>query len=132
VNGKKIVVADDEAHIRHIVSMKLHNAGFHVLTAADGEEAWDLCLSESPDLLITDFQMPLLSGLDLCKRLRQDERTRGVLSIMLTARGFNLDPAEMAGSGIMTVMSKPFSPRELLEKVKEVISAPEAVEQPGR
>lgn len=123
MEGKRIVVADDEAHIRHIVTMKLQNAGFDVVNAADGEEAWELCLAEKPDILITDFQMPLLSGLDLCKRLRTDERTRDIPAVMLTARGFDLDDSEAQDSGIVAVMSKPFSPREMLDKVKEVLAA---------
>ena len=65
MSTKKIIAADDEAHILHIVSMKLRNAGFEVLTAMDGEEALELCRTESPDLLITDYQMPYMSGLEV-------------------------------------------------------------------
>lgn len=122
MNGKRIVVVDDEAHIRHIVSMKLRNAGFEVLTASDGEEALELCNSEKPDLLITDYQMPLLSGLELCQKLRASEATREIPVVMLTARGFDLDPSETAQTGIAAVMSKPFSPREVLEKVNQLLA----------
>ena len=124
MNGKKIVVVDDEAHIRHIVSMKLRNAGFEVLTASDGEEALELCNSEKPDLLITDYQMPLLSGLELCQKLRASEATREIPVVMLTARGFDLDPSETAQTGIAAVMSKPFSPREVLERVNQLLALP--------
>ena len=119
--AKKILVADDEAHILHVVSLKLRNAGFEVLTAVDGEEAAELCLAELPDLLITDFQMPYLTGLDLCRQLRAAPATRSIPAIMLTARGFDIEPEEMAEAGIAAVLAKPFSPRELLECVNGLL-----------
>jgi len=122
----KIVAADDEAHIVHVVSMKLRKAGYEVLTAMDGEEARDLCLAEGPDLLITDYQMPILTGLELCKELRHHEQTRDLPAIMLTARGFDLEPQEMIEAGIAAVLAKPFSPRELLRRVSELLPAAKA------
>ena len=124
--GKKILVADDEAHILHVVSMKLGNAGHEVITAVDGDEALELCASEHPDLLITDYQMPYLSGLELCKELRARPETRDIPAIMLTARGFDIEPAEMAEAGISAVLAKPFSPREVLQKVNELLTGAEA------
>jgi two-component system, OmpR family, alkaline phosphatase synthesis response regulator PhoP len=118
---KKILVADDEAHILHIVSMKLSNAGYEVVTAVDGEEALELCLAEKPDLVITDFQMPYLTGLELSHRLRQEEQTKSIPVLMLTARGFEIEPGEMAKAGIVDVLSKPFSPREVLERVQQLV-----------
>src|SRR5438270_10827934 len=91
-DSKTILVADDESHILHVVSMKLRNAGYRVLTASDGQEALELALQEKPDLIITDYHMPLLSGLELCRRLKQDASTMGIPAIMLTARGYHLDP----------------------------------------
>ena len=120
--SKKVLVADDEAHILHVVSMKLRNAGFEVITAEDGEEALDICMSETPDLLITDFQMPYMTGLELCKELRAHEETKDIPAIMLTARGFDIEPSEMAEAGITAVLAKPFSPREVLEHVKNLLS----------
>jgi two-component system alkaline phosphatase synthesis response regulator PhoP len=115
--GLKILVADDEAHILHIVTMKLRNAGFEVITAVDGEEAMELVVAEKPNLLITDNQMPFLTGLDLCKKLRQSGLAPNLPIIMLTARGHDLDQADIAAAGISDVLAKPFSPREVLEKV---------------
>ena len=114
--GKKILVADDEAHILHVVSMKLRNAGFEVITAMDGEEALELAKAELPDLVITDLQMPIMTGLDFCKGLRTCEQTQHTPAILLSARGFDIDPLEMAEAGISAILGKPFSPRELLEK----------------
>jgi len=122
----KILVADDEAHILHVVSMKLRNAGYAVITAMDGEEALELCKAELPALVITDYQMPHLTGLELCKQLRACEATRGILAIMLTARGFDIEPKEMIDAGIAAVLAKPFSPREVLEKVSGLLDGTEA------
>ena len=119
---KKILVADDETHILHVVSLKLRNAGFNVLTARDGQEALELAQSEHPDLIITDYHMPQLSGLELCQRLKQDPATNGIPAIMLTARGYHLEPADTEQSGILRMLSKPFSPRQLLTTVNEMLA----------
>jgi CheY-like chemotaxis protein len=119
---KKILVADDETHILHVVSLKLRNAGFNVLTARDGQEALELAQQERPDLIITDYHMPQLSGLELCQRLKQDPRTNGIPAIMLTARGYHLEPRDTQESGILRMLSKPFSPRQLLSTVNEVLA----------
>jgi len=119
---KKILVADDETHILHVVSLKLRNAGFNVLTARDGQEALELAQTEHPDLIITDYHMPQLSGLELCQRLKQDPSTRDIPAIMLTARGYHLEPHDTQQSGILRMLSKPFSPRQLLTTVNEMLA----------
>ena len=119
--GKTILVADDETHILHVVSLKLRNAGFLVITARDGQEALEMAQSEKPHLIITDYHMPQLSGLELCQRLKQDPATCDIPAIMLTARGYQLDPADTQQSGILCMLSKPFSPRQLLTTVNEVL-----------
>jgi DNA-binding response OmpR family regulator len=126
MSEKTILVADDETHILNVVSLKLRNAGFRVLTAHDGQEALDVALAERPDLLITDYQMPQLSGLELCRRLKQDATTRAMPKIMLTARGYHLEPQDTEDSGILKMLSKPFSPRHLLATVNEVLGVPPA------
>jgi len=125
---KRILVVDDEAHILHVVSMKLRNAGYEVITAADGEEALELAIAEKPDLLITDFHMPVMDGVELCCELRKQPGLESTPAIMLTARGYALDPEDTARTGICTVLSKPFSPRELLATVREVLEGATAVE----
>ena len=120
--GKKILVVDDEAHIVHVVSMKLTNAGYDVITAMDGEEALELCVAENPDLIITDYQMPFMSGMELCKRLRREPSVSETPAILLTARGHDVEPEDVAEARIETMLAKPFSPRELLEKVNEIFS----------
>ena len=125
--SKTILVADDETHILHVVSMKLRNAGYNVVTARDGQEALDAAIAQRPDLIITDYHMPELSGLELCQRLEQDPQTRCIPKIMLTARGYNLEPADTESSGIRHMLSKPFSPRQLLTMVNEVLQKNEVV-----
>jgi CheY-like chemotaxis protein len=121
MNAKTILVADDESHILHVVSLKLSNAGYRVLTAHDGAEALELANAEHPDLLITDYHMPQLSGLELCQRLKQDPSTARIPAILLTARGYSLEPQDTERSGIRTMLSKPFSPRQLLSTVNELL-----------
>ena len=121
MSEKTILVADDESHILHVVSLKLRNAGYRVLTARDGQEALEMAQQERPDLLITDYHMPQLNGLELCRRLKQDAKTTGIPAIMLTARGYELEPSDTEQSGILRMLSKPFSPRHLLSTVEEVL-----------
>ncbi len=121
MSEKTILVADDESHILHVVSLKLRNAGFRVLTARDGQEALEMAQQNHPDLLITDYHMPQLSGLELCQRLKQDTKTNDIPAIMLTARGYHLEPSDTEQSGILRMLSKPFSPRHLLTTVNEVL-----------
>ena len=123
---KTILVADDESHILNVVSLKLRNAGFRVVTARDGQEAFEMAQVEKPDLLITDYHMPQLSGIELCQKLKQDPATSSIPAIMLTARGYQLEPSDTEQSGILRMLSKPFSPRQLLTTVNEVLELPQA------
>ena len=119
---KKILVADDESHILHVVSLKLRNAGIRSvdrLRRAGGAGAG--ASPNMPDLLITDYHMPQLSGLELCQKLKQDPATAEIPAIMLTARGYQLEPKDTEQSGILRMLSKPFSPRHLLTTVNEVL-----------
>jgi two-component system alkaline phosphatase synthesis response regulator PhoP len=116
-----ILVIDDEAHIRQVVSFKLREAGFEVLTATDGEEGLEVASSHHPDLIITDHQMPVMTGVELCRALAGREDTREIPVLMLTARSYALDERDMSVGNIKTVMSKPFSPRAVLQHVQELL-----------
>jgi len=118
----KILVVDDEAHITHVVSLKLRNAGYDVRTAADGEEALEAALSDTPHLIITDLQMPYMSGIELCKELYRHDAARDIPVIVLTARGLGLAPEDLADTNIRSVLSKPFSPRQTLDRVQELLA----------
>ena len=112
----KIVVADDESHIVNVLALKLTNAGHEVFVARDGGEAFEAVVRERPAMLITDFHMPVMSGVELCTRLRAEGEFAGV-ALLLTARGNDLSEQELARSGIAEVLSKPFSPRQIAEVV---------------
>lgn len=114
-----ILVVDDEAHITHVVSLKLRNAGYTVLTAADGEEGFESAVQHRPDLIITDLQMPYLTGLEMARRLRQTKETAEIPVIILTARGFGLTADDTADANIVKLLSKPFGPRDLLQQVMD-------------
>lgn len=117
----KILVVDDETHIVHVLSLKLKNAGFDVRTAGDGEEAFEAALQDPPDLIITDLQMPYLDGLQMCTKLKKNASTSKIPAIMLTARGHALSPADTEPTNIRLVLSKPFSPRQVLEEVERLL-----------
>lgn len=119
----RVLVVDDETYIQHVVSLKLSNAGFEVITASDGEEGLAAAIEQRPDLIITDYQMPFLTGLEMCQRLKQNPSTASIPVIMLTARGFALDDADLRDVNIRKCLGKPFSPRELVACVTEAVGA---------
>ena len=127
MNKKKVLVADDEIHIVHVVAMKLRNNGFDVITAENGVESLKLALSEKPDVIITDFQMPAMTGLEMIEELRKHDDMLNVPVIMLTARGFAIDEDQKQRLNISRCVSKPFSPKELLNQVEEVLCQNTAV-----
>ena len=119
---KTILVADDETHILNVLNIKLTNAGYNVITAEDGTEAYALASEHQPDLVITDFQMPGLSGLELCSKLKCTTATSAVSAILLTARGFSISDEDMKLGNIREVITKPFSPRQVLARVHELVA----------
>ena len=119
--GKKVLVVDDEVHIIHVVAIKLRNNGFEVISASDGGEAFELACSEKPDIIVTDFQMPVMTGLELVKKLRQNEATQNTPVIMLTARGFAVEDKQREDLQISEFLSKPFSPKELLRSIEDIL-----------
>lgn len=120
--SKRVLLCDDEIHILRAAEFKLKRAGYSVRTAGDGEEAWQLVQDQTPDLLITDCQMPRLDGLGLVRRMRQDHRSAHVPVLMLTAKGYELSHEDLAEElDVIAVIAKPFSPRELLKQVDAVL-----------
>ena len=117
----RAVLVDDEPHITHMISRKLQQAGFEVRTAPDGRQGLDLIKSEPPDLVITDLQMPYMSGVELATRLWKSEQTCEIPIVMLTARGFMVEREIRELGNIKALLSKPFSPRSLLELAQRVL-----------
>jgi DNA-binding response OmpR family regulator len=119
---KKILIVDDEPYLTSIVSLKLTQAGYDVTVADDGEQALDLAQKLLPDLIVTDFQMPMLSGLDMALQLFAIPATSQIPLIMLTARGHELPSGQAIKTNIRRLMAKPFSARELVEAVRDVLA----------
>jgi two-component system alkaline phosphatase synthesis response regulator PhoP len=119
--GKKVLVVDDEIHIIHVVAIKLRNNGFEVISAGDGAEGFKLACEERPDIIVTDFQMPIMTGLEMVQKLRQCEQTKDIPVIMLTARGFAIGDEQKRDLKISECLSKPFSPRELLKNIEDIL-----------
>ena len=118
---RKVLVVDDEIHIVHVVAIKLRNNGFQVITAANGAEALERVCEEKPDIIVTDFQMPVMTGLELVEKLRDDEQTRDIPVIMLTARGFAVADERKEDLQISQFLRKPFSPKELLRSIEDIL-----------
>lgn len=119
--GGLILIADDEAPIRMVVGEKLRSSGFEVQEAPDGEEALEKALARRPRLIVTDLQMPYMSGLDLAQRIAADPRSTGIPMILLTARGHVLNQSLLEGTSIRKIMSKPFSARELVSVISQIL-----------
>jgi DNA-binding response OmpR family regulator len=113
-----ILVVDDEARIVKLVRDYLERAGFHVLTARDGETALTVARVEQPDLIVLDLMLPGTDGLDVCRRLRRES---GVPIIMLTARVEEADRIVGLELGADDYVTKPFSPRELVARVRATL-----------
>jgi two-component system alkaline phosphatase synthesis response regulator PhoP len=124
---KTVLVVDDEIHIVHVVAIKLRNNGYEVITANNGAEALELAQQESPDIIVTDYQMPVMSGLELVKELRENEITKNIPVILLTARSFAISKEEQNDLQISRCLSKPFSPRELLGDIEDILHKNELV-----
>jgi DNA-binding response OmpR family regulator len=104
------------------MEFKLKKAGYEVEITTDGEEAWNAIQNRKPDLLITDCQMPRLTGLELIGRLRNNPQTADIPVFMLTAKGYELSHELLFGQlRVLRVVAKPFSPRELLQDVDAVL-----------
>lgn len=122
-----VLIVDDEPHVIHVVGFKLQQAGLAVLSANNAKAAYDVACREKPDLIVTDFQMPGGSGLDLATRLRKNAETAEIPLIMLTARGHRAPLAELAETNVRSLLAKPFSPRHLLKKVNELLGRNDAM-----
>jgi len=120
-NAKQILIVDDEADIVELVSYNLKKEGFIVDSASDGEAALIKIRKNDYTLVILDLMLPGIQGMELCRILRNDSRTSGVPIIMLTAKGEEVDKILGLEMGADDYMAKPFSPRELIARVKAVL-----------
>jgi two-component system phosphate regulon response regulator PhoB len=128
----RILIVEDEPAIRELIAVNLRHAGFEPIEAADGLEARLRIDAALPDLVVLDWMLPDQSGLELARRLRSQERTRGLAILMLTARVEETDTLQGFEAGVDDYLTKPFSPRELLARIRALLrrAAPEAGDEP--
>lgn len=121
---QKILIVDDEQSIRTLLDYNLKQASYETIVAVDGEEAIHMAVTEQPDLIILDLMLPKIDGIEVCKRLRH--REVDIPIIMLTAKGDELDKVLGLEIGADDYMTKPFSPREVVARVKAVLRRTES------
>lgn len=115
---RRILVVDDEVNILELIRYNLEKDGYTVLTASDGNDALEMARREKPDLILLDVMLPGVDGLSICRLLRQNEETRKIPIIMISARGEELDKVLGLEIGADDYVTKPFSNRELLARIK--------------
>jgi DNA-binding response OmpR family regulator len=123
MQGAKILVVDDETYLTSIVTMKLEQAGHSTVVAGDGQEGFNIAVAEKPDLIITDYQMPVLSGVEMALQLRDHAPTASIPIILLTARGHRIDETQLCKTSIRAIVNKPFGSRDLMEKVRDILAS---------
>ena len=116
-----ILLVEDEAALVTLLRYNLEREGFRLVDARDGEEALMLAKEERPDLVLLDWMLPLMSGLEVCRQLRRAQQTRQVPIILLTARGEETDKVRGLDSGADDYITKPFSPAELVARIRAVL-----------
>ena len=120
---KTILIADDDEDLRLLVQVTLEQPTYRILTAADGPQALDAAQQHRPDLLVIDWMMPGLNGREVITQLRQQSATATIPIIMLTAKSDQEAREQMVTFALVGYLVKPFSPLELIKKVKEVLGS---------
>src|ERR1017187_6873717 len=127
---QNILVVDDEKDILELVEYNLVKNGYSVLCASTGEEGLELARAKLPDLVVLDLMLPGLDGLDVCKMLKSTEKTQKIPVVMLTARGEEPDIVAGLELGAEDYVTKPFSPRVLVARIRAVLRRREVPKQP--
>ena len=118
----RVLVVDDDADIRELVTFKLQQAGYTVEAASDGQLGLDAALANTPDLILLDLMMPKLSGIEVCRLLRDNDATADTPVILFTAKAQEADVQRGFSAGADDYIVKPFSPRELITRVQAVLA----------
>ncbi|MGY6563573.1 MAG: phosphate regulon transcriptional regulator PhoB [Halomonadaceae bacterium] len=132
MTAKTVLIVDDEAPIREMIAVALEMADYRVLEAANAQSAHTMIVDNQPDLLLLDWMMPGTSGIELARRLKREEATRELPIIMLTAKSEEDNKILGLEAGADDYITKPFSPRELVARLKAVLrrTTPKGVEEP--
>ncbi len=121
MNHGKILVVDDEDHIVELIKFNLESNGYDVISAFNGEEAIEKAIDEKPDLIILDLMLPKVTGVEVCKRVKENPETSSISIIMLTAKSDESDKIVGLETGADDYITKPFSVKELMARVKAVL-----------
>jgi DNA-binding response OmpR family regulator len=119
--AKRILIADDEQNIVTSLEFLMEQAGFETKVASDGQQALELATSFRPDLVLLDIMFPVRSGFEVCQRLKSDPATHDIKVVMLSAKGRDVEVAKALELGADAFVSKPFSTRDLMAKVREML-----------
>ena len=119
---KRILAVDDEPHILKLVSFSLSSHGYEVIQATDGMSAVEVAETEQPDLILMDVMMPLLDGYGACERLKANPKTAHIPVVMLSAKSQASEQKEGLDRGALCYITKPFTPRELVERIDELVA----------
>lgn len=121
---RRVLVVEDNAAMGNVIRFNLQAAGLDAELARNGAEAWEILAESQFDLIVTDYQMPIMDGRSLCLKLRESDRFRGVPIILLTAKEMELNTWETIDElGLVCICPKPFSPSELTERVLGLLNA---------
>jgi len=126
----RILVVDDEIYIVHILDFSLGMEGYEVVTALDGEEALEKAMDCKPDLIVLDIMMPKMDGYETCKALKADDRTKDIPVILLSAKGRNVDMQTGYDLGADEYITKPFSPRKLVDRINTMLGHTDSSDVP--
>ncbi|RAU18088.1 phosphate regulon transcriptional regulatory protein PhoB [Nitrincola tibetensis] len=130
--AKRILIVDDEAPIREMIAVALEMAGYECIEAENAQQAHGAILDQQPDMVLLDWMMPGMSGIEFARRLRRDEVTAEIPIIMLTAKAEEDNKVLGLEVGVDDYITKPFSPRELVARLKTVLrrTTPKGIEEP--
>jgi len=120
----KILIVDDEPHMRRIIEMSLRKGGFTIITGQNGQDAVELATREKPSVIVMDLQMPVVDGLTALKQLKAAEPTASIPVIMLTVGSQALPRKQAESFGAALYLTKPFSPSQLLAQVQSLLALP--------
>lgn len=121
--GKKILIADDNENIREALTYLLEDEGYKIWLARDGADALKQTREHRPDILFLDIMMPVMNGYDVCRAIKTDPELKNIYVIMLTAKGQVAEQERGKDAGANEYIVKPFSPMEILSKVKTILGA---------
>ncbi|TMG98908.1 MAG: response regulator [Betaproteobacteria bacterium] len=122
--AKRILIADDEPNIVTSLEFLMEQAGYETKVATNGQEALDLAASFRPDLVLLDIMFPAKSGYEVCQRLKGEPATRSIKVVIVSAKGRDVEVAKALELGADAYIAKPFSTRELVAKVRELLGNP--------